>query len=375
MSKTDNLTDFLTDVANAIRGKKGTTAPINPQNFSDEIASIQSGSGTDRLQWKCDNVKTLEYEFRNYLGESLDGALMGLDTSNVTSFGSMFYGCAYLTSTPILDVSSATTLYEAFRNCYRLTHCPISSFGHVPNINYVFCNCNAMKNISTTDFSGVVSAQSAFEYCRELTDIPERFNFTACTNMKYTFYSCAKLTSLDVDTTNAQNMESTFGSCNALETLTITTTSNAKNCYGVFMSCLKLITINGEIDLINATSVNNIFNNCKELKNITLKNIKMSLQIGSGTSWGHNLSLDSLINAVKELWDYSSGTTTYTLTMGSANLAKITNTYVKLITPTQEQIDADPYIESKMPCEVCESTDEGAMLIKDYALLKNWSIN
>ena len=44
MAKTDNLTDFLTDVANAIREKKGTTEPINPQNFSDEIASIKSGS-------------------------------------------------------------------------------------------------------------------------------------------------------------------------------------------------------------------------------------------------------------------------------------------------------------------------------------------
>lgn len=43
MAKTDNLTDFLTDVANAIREKKGTTEPINPQDFSTEIASIESG--------------------------------------------------------------------------------------------------------------------------------------------------------------------------------------------------------------------------------------------------------------------------------------------------------------------------------------------
>lgn len=40
MAKTDNLTDFLTGVANAIRTKKGTTAKINPQNFETEIGSI-----------------------------------------------------------------------------------------------------------------------------------------------------------------------------------------------------------------------------------------------------------------------------------------------------------------------------------------------
>lgn len=37
MAKNDNLKDFLTDVANAIRNKKGTTALINPQDFSNEI--------------------------------------------------------------------------------------------------------------------------------------------------------------------------------------------------------------------------------------------------------------------------------------------------------------------------------------------------
>lgn len=43
MAKNDNLTDFLTDVANAIREKKGITDKINPQDFASEIASIESG--------------------------------------------------------------------------------------------------------------------------------------------------------------------------------------------------------------------------------------------------------------------------------------------------------------------------------------------
>lgn len=43
MAKTNNLTDFLTDVADAIRTKKGTTGTINPQDFSTEIASISTG--------------------------------------------------------------------------------------------------------------------------------------------------------------------------------------------------------------------------------------------------------------------------------------------------------------------------------------------
>lgn len=42
MAKNDNLNDFLADVANSIRAKKGTTELINPQDFSAEIASTSS---------------------------------------------------------------------------------------------------------------------------------------------------------------------------------------------------------------------------------------------------------------------------------------------------------------------------------------------
>jgi hypothetical protein len=46
MSKQDNLHDFLVDIADAIREKKGSSEKINPQNFSEEIRSIESGTGT-----------------------------------------------------------------------------------------------------------------------------------------------------------------------------------------------------------------------------------------------------------------------------------------------------------------------------------------
>lgn len=45
MAKNNNLKDFLTDVADAIREKKGISEAINPQDFSAEIASIESGGG------------------------------------------------------------------------------------------------------------------------------------------------------------------------------------------------------------------------------------------------------------------------------------------------------------------------------------------
>lgn len=47
MAKTDNLQDYLKDLADTIRAKKGTTSPINAQNFSAEIESISGGGSSD----------------------------------------------------------------------------------------------------------------------------------------------------------------------------------------------------------------------------------------------------------------------------------------------------------------------------------------
>ena len=43
MAKNDNLKDFLTDVADAIREKEGSTGLINPQEFSERIRAIEVG--------------------------------------------------------------------------------------------------------------------------------------------------------------------------------------------------------------------------------------------------------------------------------------------------------------------------------------------
>lgn len=308
MAKTNNLKDFLTDIADTIRAKKGTTALINPQDFSNEIASIEGG-GTSNVytyQDRIDETKDCSSLFRSYTGTN--DIAKGLNTAGVTSMLNMFDGCNNVTS---LDLSS--------------------------------------------------------------------FNTSDVTNMNYMFKDCSKLTSLDVssfDTSNVNGMSYMFNHCVSLVNLNLSSfnTSKVTQTSSMFANASKLETILGVLDLIKISSNSSMFTNCKALTNVTLKNIKKSLQLGSGTSYGHLLSLDSLINAVKELWDYSSGTTTYTLTLSTASKTALANVYVKLITPTEEQIAQDPNIVNKKPCEVCQSTDEGAMLITDYATLKKWNI-
>lgn len=356
-----------------------------------------------------------------FYGCSYIKTILEFDTSNVTNMGYMFSNCNALTSIPLLDTSNVTTMISMFSNCYSLTNLPLLNTSKVTNMQSMLYYCEKLTEIPLIDTSKVTNLNGMFYYCKSLTTVPE-LDTSSAQDTSFMFFGCTSLTTIPLlSTARSSRMQSMFYGCTSLTTIPELNTSSCAYTNGMFRNCTNLTTIpqlktslvtdmsnmfNGcskltsipELDTIKVTNMNymfmscyelisvpllnmikvtgagQMFYDCKNLTNLTLKNIKVNLVIGSGTSYGHLLTVDSLINTVKELWDYSSGSTTYTLTMGTANTDKITDVYVKLITPTEEQIADDQYIESKMPCEVCESTDEGAMTLTAYANLKNWQI-
>ena len=166
MSKQNNLTDFLTDVADAIRQKKGTQAPINPQDFSSEIASIPTG-GSNPLQDMLDrssdtNGKYLFYVYDSSIFSKLTYEdLIKLDFSNkhYTSAQSMFQDCASLTAIPQIDFSQVTNAKSMFSGCTHLTTTPQLDFSSVTESRFMFYNC---ERLTTLDFSNIKTIGGAF---------------------------------------------------------------------------------------------------------------------------------------------------------------------------------------------------------------------
>ena len=132
MAKTDNLSDFLTDVANSIRTKTGTTDPINAQDFSDKILSISGLKELIAGKTSCDSL------FTTYNGTSVDGLIQYSDTENVLSMDSMFSGCTNLTAIPLLNTSNVYYMGSMFQECRALTTIPLLDTSKVTLMNYMF---------------------------------------------------------------------------------------------------------------------------------------------------------------------------------------------------------------------------------------------
>lgn len=184
MARIDNLTNFLTDVANSIRNKKGTTEPIQASDFDTEISSIKSGSSKYAPRF---------IRFSGYDGTELDNEIANLDTSNITNMNDMFYQCRSLTNLDLsnFDTSKVTSMNQMFSYCSKLTSLDVSNF----------------------DTSSVTDMTYMFRYCKIARLDLSNFHTTNVTNMSNMFNNCSLLEFLDIrnfDFTNVKTYTNMF---------------------------------------------------------------------------------------------------------------------------------------------------------------------
>jgi hypothetical protein len=193
MAKNNNLQDFLTDVADGIRAKKGTTEKINPQDFRQEIESIETGvDATDATATASDmllgktaygssgkiegTIETYNLEMseggvsEDYLEALCNDTLINYSSSNITKVKDyLFQNTKTLIS---VDLPNATSIgSSAFNNCSKLTSVNAPK---VTNINgYAFGYCSELIEINFPNVTSI--GNNAFQKCKKITN--ETMNF------------------------------------------------------------------------------------------------------------------------------------------------------------------------------------------------------
>ena len=261
MSKADNLKDFLTDLADAIRLKKGSTDLINPQNFSSEIASLSGGLEVMEM---TETTATIEPNKVYVWGmvESLDITL-GAST-DVNDFFAFRFRCSKPTMTvvtvngatwaedteldaegkPVLDLGSwyqceikggTSALYA------RLAH-------YIPfadsNVEAVLLAKGVGDGLGVTykDADKVTSISTWFKNNADITAFSEFVNFSGITQLlKDAFNGCTSLAEVSLPASMASIGENAFYKCSELiKILNLENTQVTGIGISAFQECTKL---------------------------------------------------------------------------------------------------------------------------------------
>ena len=174
---------------------------------------------------------------------------------------------------------------------------------------------SSMKPFFNAGGKCAYSTATSFEGAIQYNDTS---NVTDMSNM---FRSCSSLTSVpQLDTSNVTDMNGMFYSCSSLTTIPLLDTSNVTNMNRMFSSCSKLTTI-PQLDTSNVTNMNGMFNYSSQIQAIHMINMKVDFAITSSSKF----TREALVEIINNCYDVTTLNKTAKLTMGSTNLAKLTD--------------------------------------------------
>ena len=332
MSKADNLKDFLTDVADAIRAKKGSTDLINPQDFSSEIASLSGGL---EIVDMTETTATIEPN-KVYVWGMVESLNITLGASTDESdFFAFRFRCSKPTMTsltvngatwaedteldaqgkPVLDLGSwyqceikggTSALYARLTHYIHFADSNVEAVllanGVGDGLGVTYKDAAKVTGISTwfkgntditafaefVNFSGIIAlVTSAFNGCSSLAEIALPDTLTSIGNN--TFNGCSSLARvLNLENTKVMSINAyAFQNCTSLAEINFPSSLKQIDSYA-FYGCSSLLELNIPTDVSNLKIGKLAFYNCTSLSVINI--ISAISTLGRGAFDGVQLS-------------------------------------------------------------------------------------
>ncbi|MBC1925530.1 BspA family leucine-rich repeat surface protein [Listeria innocua] len=226
---------------------------------------------------------------------------------SINSLGYMFTGTNIETITGLknLNTSQVTSMDGMFYEARKLTTLDMSDFdtSNVTSMNSMF-RATALTSLDLSDFdtSNVTNMNSMFRGSQSLSNLNiSSFDTTQVLQIEYMFYECTALTSLDLSnfTLNpaVTSVVGLFNGCKSLETLNLRNfnTSAVRTFGSLFSGCASLTSLDiSSFDTSSATNLYAMFNGCALLKTIDVSNFDTSRVTRLSRMFAGCVSLTSL---------------------------------------------------------------------------------
>jgi hypothetical protein len=284
----------LSNIADAIREKNGSTDTYKPKDMAEGIRCILTGGmggvtppvasgSTEEIENLIDNSGVLE-ETEGTVTEKVEQLIDKAEELDVymhiTNASQLFSYAKTFPTKAVVKLPNATTVYQAFAY-WNSKEEPIPKVEEITVI---------APNIDVS-------------------------NSQACMGQMFTFNNGVKKVILKLIDT-CSYMSSTFSRTENLTEVDLQFSTKQIKQYANTFSGSAIETVSGTLDFTSATNVANMFNLCANLKNVTFAPNTLSISMSlSGCSNLTAKSVNSIIGGLKEL---EKGAPTQTLTLSKS---------------------------------------------------------
>lgn len=193
------------------------------------------------------------------------------DTSNGVDFTSMFTLCTSLTTLPLLNTSKGSIFDHMFSGCTSLTTVPKFDVSNGKDFGFMFFECTSLSTIPDFNASSGKSFTGMFVNCTSLTSVPE-FNVSSGEWFSDMFSGCKSLVAVPkFNTSNGKYFNGMFRGCKSLTSISLFDTSNGEWFDNMFQNCTSLTTV----PLFNTSkgiTFSGVFSGCTSLTSVPLFN-------------------------------------------------------------------------------------------------------